>query len=183
MEKAWYRKMFSPSSPSTAASALETVTPDSPEAQFQRGLHFANAKGEAQDYPQAAEWYRKAAAQSHPLAQFNLGMMYSHGQGVAKDEAQALAWFGQAAHLGDAGAQFQMGRSAHRASLKGAPEGIAEARVEAYKWYHLADAQGYQGSGTACTSLHPSMTRADVLAGDKRIAEFHARTVTAGTTA
>jgi TPR repeat protein len=134
-------------------------------------VKFANGKGADQDYAQAAEWYRKAAAQSHPLAQFNLGVMYAHGQGVTRDDAQSADWFDKAAQQGDAGAQYHLGKSCHRASL-GAAGNAPECRIEAYKWYHLAATQGYQGSHAACASVILHMTREDVAAGDARVAGF-----------
>ncbi len=42
-----------------------------------------------QDYPEAAKWYRLAAAQGDNLAQFNLGYMYDKGQGVAQDSTSS----------------------------------------------------------------------------------------------
>lgn len=171
MEKPWYRKMFSP--PPTPAP--ETVHPeasdDNAEVQYGLGVKFANSQDSSQDYAQAAEWYRKAAAQSHPLAQFNLGVMYANGQGVVRDDAQSAHWFDKAAQQGDAGAQYRLGKSCHRASL-GSAENAPESRIEAYKWYHLAAAQGYQGSDAACASVILHMTREDVAAGDARVAGF-----------
>ena len=116
---------------------------------------------------------RKAADQSHSLAQFNLGMMYARGQGMIRDDEQSVIWFGKAAHLGDAGAQFNLGRSCHRASLSGSPEDAPESRIEAYKWYRLAAAQGYEGSHTGYETLAFSiMTRGEIAAGDQRVAGF-----------
>ena len=142
------------------------------EVQFIMGLKFASGKGAGLDYVQAAEWYRKAAEQNHSLAQFNLGMMYAHGQGVARDAVQSRVWLGKAAQQGDAGAQFNLGDNYHRASFRQLPEDAAESRIEAYKWYRLAGAQGYQGSEMAHATLTINMTRADVAAGIQRIAAF-----------
>ena len=91
------------------------------EAQFSLGVKFAR-EGATQDYAQAAQWYLKAADQSHSLAQFNLGIMYAAGQGVARDEAKSMGWMQKAADLGDAGAQYHVGMKLHRASLEGLPE-------------------------------------------------------------
>jgi len=140
--------------------------------QFHLGLKFASGRGAALDYVQAAEWYRKAAEQNHSLAQFNLGMMYAHGQGVARDAAQSAAWYGKAAQQGDAGAQFYLGNHCHHASFRQLPADASESRIEAYKWYRLAAVQGYQGSETAYAALTINMTRADVTAGNQRVAAF-----------
>jgi hypothetical protein len=50
-------------------------------------------QGVAQDFQQAAEWYRKAAEQGHAQAQFNLGELYRVGKGVAQDYIEAYKWF------------------------------------------------------------------------------------------
>jgi hypothetical protein len=174
MEKSWYRKLFSrPQKPDSEVTPASADYGDA-AVQFGMGLKFANGTGVAQDYVQAAEWYRKAADQSHSLAQFNLGTMYANGQGVPRDDAQSVIWFGKAAQQGDAGAQFCLGKSCHRASFGGLPAAAPESRIEAYKWYRLAAAQGYQGSDSAGTALICSMTRADVAVGDRRVAAFAA---------
>lgn len=144
------------------------------DAQFGLGFKYANCDGEAQDYVQAAQWYLKAADQSHSLAQFNLAVMYAKGQGVPKDDAQAVVWFQKAALQGDAGAQFNLGVREHRASGAGLAKDALESKIEAYKWYHLAAAQGYRGSAAACESVNLSMTAEQVADGNRRAAEFRA---------
>jgi TPR repeat protein len=172
MEESWYRKLFSRPSTPVREVAPPTTDYDDAEVQFSMGLRFANGEGAAQDFAQAAEWYRKSAGQNHALAQFNLGVMCANGQGMARDHAQSVVWFGKAARQGDAGAQFNLGKSCHRASFGGALEGAPESRIEAYKWYRLAAAQGYKGSDAAGTTLVLSMTREDVADANRRVAEF-----------
>jgi TPR repeat protein len=172
MDRSFYRKLFSRPQKSDPEVTPSGADYGDAEVQFGMGLKFANGKGVARDYAQAAEWYHKAADQSHSLAQFNLGMMYAHGQGVTRDAAQSVMWFGRAAQQGDAGAQFNLGESCHRASLQGERKDAPESRIEAYKWYRLAAAQGYEDSETAYTTLTLNMTREDVAAGNRRVAEF-----------
>jgi hypothetical protein len=172
MDKPWYRKLFSHSQTPVTETATLTTDYENADVQFSMGFMFASSVGVAQDYAQAAEWYRKAADQSHPLAQFNLAMMYAKGQGVARDDAESVVWFGKAARLGDAGAQYYLGKTCHRASLTGAREQATESRIEAYKWFHLAAAQGYRGSVAACTPVILGMTFADVADADRRVARF-----------
>ena len=121
---------------------------------------------------QAAHWYRKAADQSHALAQFNLGVMYARGQGVDRDDATAGMWLGKAAQQGDAGAQYHLGMRHHRASIGSQPRDAVESRVEAFKWLHLAAAQGYKGSVAACEFVTLGMTREEVTDGNHRRAAF-----------
>jgi TPR repeat protein len=172
MEKSWLGKMFSTARKSPAAAVPPAVDRTDAAVQFSLGLQCASGAGAAQNYAQAANWYRKAAEQNHGLAQFNLGTMYALGQGVAKDAAQSMIWFGRAANLGDAGGQYKMARNCHRASLDGLPADAPEARIEAYKWFQLAAAQGYKNSEGAYATLTFKMTRADVTEAIKRVAGF-----------
>jgi TPR repeat protein len=182
MEKSSHQKMFS--SPPISAPKMASPNTDygNAEVQFGMGLKFAADTGAAQDYRQAAEWYHKAAEQNHSLAQFNLGVMYARGQGVTRDAAQSAVWFGKAAQLGDAGAQFHLGDSCHRTSVRQAPADASESRIEAYKWYRLAATQGYKNSAMAWSNLTLTMTRADVAAGDERVAAFQSSRQVAGGT-
>jgi TPR repeat protein len=172
MEKSWLGKMFSPAQKKKASMVPPNVDYSDAAVQFSLGLQCASSAGAAQDYAQAADWYRKAAEQNHGLAQFNLGTMYANGQGVAQDDTQSLVWFGRAANLGDAGGQYKMGRSCQRASMDGAPAEAPEARIEAYKWYQLSAAQGYKNSEGAYATLTFKMTREDVTEAIQRVANF-----------
>lgn len=172
MEKSWLGKMFSASQKSRLAAARSDLDYLDAEVQFNLGLQFATGAGVAQDYAQAADWYRKAAEQNHGLAQFNLGTMYARGQGVIPDDTQSAVWFGRAANLGDAGGQYHMGCNCQRASLNGLPAAAPEARIEAYKWYQLAATQGYKDSAGACATLTFRMTREDVAEANQRVAKF-----------
>ncbi|MFZ0826254.1 MAG: tetratricopeptide repeat protein [Verrucomicrobiia bacterium] len=172
MVKSPHHTTFSPPEKPVTAAVPASADCVNAEMQFHLGLKFAGSGGTVPDYAQAAEWYRKAAEQNHSLAQFNLGMMYAHGQGVRRDAAQSRAWYGKAAQQGDAGAQFHLGNSCHQASFSQTPEKAAESRIEAYKWFRLAAAQGYQGSEMAHTILSLDMTRADISAGNQRVAAF-----------
>ena len=172
MEKSSHRKTLSSPPVSDPEIAASKTDYGDAEVQFVIGLKFAADPGAAHDYRQAAEWYHKAAEQNHSLAQFNLGMMYAHGQGVRRDAAQSRLWYDKAAQQGDAGAQFNLGNSYHHGSFSQPPAEAAESRIEAYKWYRLAAAQGYQGSETAYATLTLNMTRAEVADGNQRIAAF-----------
>ncbi len=169
-----HKTLLHPGKPTAAATPANTTCVDA-ETQYHLGLKFAGGGGTAPDYAQAVEWYRKAAEQNHSLAQFNLGMMYAHGQGVRRDAAQSRLWYHKAAQQGDAGAQFNLGNSYHHGSFSQAPAEAAESRIEAYKWYRLAAAQGYQGSETAYATLTLNMTRAEVVDGNQRAAAFSAK--------
>jgi TPR repeat protein len=98
--------------------------------------------------------------------------MYGEGQGVPRDEAKSRVWMQKAAELGDAGAQYTIGMKHHRASLDGLPEAAPESRIQAYKWFRLAAAQGYRGSEAAWAFVSLAMTREDVADGGRRVAAF-----------
>jgi TPR repeat protein len=172
MKTSFFRQWFSgpalPVPESVEAQAERGVA----DAQFSLGLKYANGKGPALDYIQAAHWYRKAAEQSHALAQFNLGVMYAEGQGMLSDKAQSLQWIDRAARLGDAGAQYRLGISHHRASLDRVPANASESRIEAYKWLQLSDEQGYRDSDMACGLVLLQMTKEEVDDGNRRVAGF-----------
>ena len=172
MDKPWYRKLFGRPVESATETAEVNADHEDAEVQFGLGLKFANDTGTAQDYAQAAHWYRKAADQSHALAQFNLGVMYARGQGVDRNDATAGMWLGKAAHQGDAGAQYHLGMRHHRASIGGQPRDAVESRVEAFKWLHLAAAQGYKDSVAAWEFVTLGMTREEVADGNHRTAAF-----------
>lgn len=171
MKTSFFRQWFSPT-----VCLQETVEVQAErgvaEAQFSVGLKFANGKGPALDYTQAANWYRKAAEQGHALAQFNLGVMYADGQGVPSDKAQSIMWIDRAAHLGDAAAQYRLGITHHRASLERSPVNASESRIEAYKWLQLADDQGYRDSDMARGLVIIHMTHEEVADGNRRVADF-----------
>ncbi len=172
MDKPWYRKLFSRTPVPPVKSIQCSADEGDAEAQFALGIKFGAGEGAAQDFPQAARWYRKAADQNHRLAQFNLGMMHALGQGMPQDDATSALWMRRAADGGDAGAQFNLGMRCHRASISGPRAEIVESRIEAYKWLHLAAAQGYLDSEACCERVTVDMTPADVTEGNHRAADF-----------
>ena len=103
-------------------------------AQFVLGVMYDNGQGVAQDYQEAAKWYRLAAAQGNAFAQSNLGMMYDRGQGVAQDYQDALKWYRLAAMQGNAFAQSNLG------VMYEYGRGVPSSPVAAYALYNLAAA-------------------------------------------
>lgn len=99
-------------------------------AQVQVGEKYAAA----QDYKQAAGWYRKAAEQGNPAAEIHLADLYRNGQGVERDKDQAANWYRKAAEQGDPGAQGTL------AMLYVVGQGVPQSDVEAYYWFDLAAA-------------------------------------------
>ena len=62
------------------------------EAQYNRGLMYANGQGVPEDDAEAVRWYRLSADQGFADAQLNLGVMYANGRGVLKDSVLAHMW-------------------------------------------------------------------------------------------
>lgn len=171
----WYRRVFCAALPSARLLAVQQAAESGDaNAQFALGIHFSSGS-RIPHFAQAAHWYRKAADQDHALAQFNLGQMFAHGQGQPQDEAAAVRWIRKSAEGGDAGAQFNLGSRYHRHSVGVDAMDNAESRIEAYKWYTLAAAQGYKDSQVSCERLALAMSREEVTDGQERIQTFVAR--------
>jgi uncharacterized protein len=164
-------KEFSRDQNANAEAVLALAEGGDPEAQFALGLAFAGT-GYKSDCAEAAQWYLKAAEQSHPRAQYNLGLMYLKGQGVPRDKALSRLWMSKAAHLGDAGAQYEFGMREHRLSMDENFQGALELKIEAYKWLLLAAAQGHEGSETGCDFVAMDLTHSGVIEGKRRASAF-----------
>jgi TPR repeat protein len=175
MDKNPFDQRSSSAAPSPVQETVEALAQrGNAEAQFSLGLMYASGKGDALDYAQAEHWYLKAADRKHALAHFNLAMMYANGQGMPSDRAKSEVWIQKAADLGDAGAQYNLGAMYHRAVLDGLPEDASQSRINAYKWFRLAAAQGYRGAQVACDMVNSDMTHEDVAEGGRRVAAFKA---------
>ena len=84
-------------------------------------------KGVPQNYPEALNWFEKAAKKGHPIAQFGLGVMYFEGEGVPPNYIEGYAWLSIASAKGikDATQQLSIVKS------KMTPEQISEAQKKA----------------------------------------------------
>jgi TPR repeat protein len=168
MATSWVRQLFKRPPKAGLESTQSKADHGNAEAQFSLGLKFASGGPAWLDYDKAAHWYLMAASQNHALAQFNLGLMFAGGQGVGRDEAKSLMWIDKAARQGDAGAQYYLGMRHRRARFDGLPKDALESNLEAYKWFHLAAAQGYRASEAARDDIAIELTRAQVDEGNER---------------
>lgn len=85
----------------------------------------------AQQYEDAAAWFRKAAEKGDGDAQFLLGRMYYDGNSIAVDYVEALMWFDVADSSGvRVAARYRDGLSARMNA-----EDVAEARRRAEAWH------------------------------------------------
>lgn len=168
MDISWVRQLLQLRPKAASENMQSKADRGDAEAQFSLGLKFANGGPTVLDYPKAAHWYLMAANQQHPLAQFNLGLMLAGGQGVSQDEAKSLMWMRVAAAQGDAGAQYHLGMRHRRDSFEGLSKDALESNLEAYKWFHLAAAQGYRASESARDSIAIVLTHDQVVEGNHR---------------
>jgi uncharacterized protein len=124
-------------------------------AQFNLGVLYARGRGVAQDFSQAARWYRLAAEHGHALAQCNLGVLYEDGLGVLQNDEEASHWYRLSAEHGNAGGQNNLGRIYEEG--RGVPRDFREAVI----WYQKAAAQGN-------TQAQGNLTRVSAGASEQR---------------
>jgi localization factor PodJL len=154
--------------PGLRAAALK----GDPTAAYVVGMRFAEGKGVASNFDEAAKWYDRAAQAGVVPAMFRLGTLYEKGLSVAKDVDLARRYYLQAAERGNAKAMHNLavldadggGKGANYASAaqwfrKAAERGVADSQfnlgilyargigveqnlAESFKWFSLAAAQG-----------------------------------------
>lgn len=147
-------------------------------AAYEIGVRFAEGKGVAANYDEAAKWYDRAAQAGVVPATFRLGTLYEKGLGVKKDADIARRYYTQAAERGNAKAMHNLavldadggGRGANYKSAaqwfrKAADRGVADSQfnlgilyargigveqnlAESYKWFTLAAGQGDADAAT-----------------------------------
>lgn len=117
--------------------------------------YYLGRGGAAQDFPEAARWYRVLAADGDASAQTTLGLMYARGLGLPKSLAEARRWWSLGAAQNDPGAQHNLGM----VYLEG--QGVAPDLPQALHWFQRAASHGhvasqrlvglmhYEGKGTA----------------------------------
>jgi TPR repeat protein len=125
-------------------------------AQCSLGLCYYWGNGVAQDYAEAAKWYRKAAEQGNTDAQYNLGVCYTEGRGLEKDYGEALKWYRKAAEQGSPLAQYNLGVCYTEG------QGVEKDYTEAVKWWRKAAEQDdtqAQCNLAVCYCLGQGMTK------------------------
>ncbi|KXS10371.1 HCP-like protein [Gonapodya prolifera JEL478] len=65
-------------------------------------------EGVAQDYGEAAKWWRLSAAQGNTETERALGLCYINGKGAPLDFAEATKWFTKAAEKGHSAVQWNL---------------------------------------------------------------------------
>jgi localization factor PodJL len=143
-----------------------------PSAAYEIGVRFAEGKGVAPNYDEAAKWYDRAAQAGVVPAIFRLGTLYEKGLSVKKDVDIARRYYLQAAERGNAKAMHNLAvldadgggkganyKNASQWFRKAADRGVADSQfnlgilyargigveqnlAESFKWFSLAAAQG-----------------------------------------
>jgi len=143
-----------------------------PAAAYEIGLRFAEGKGVAPNFDEAAKWYDRAAQVGLVPAIFRLGTLYEKGLSVKKDADIARRYYLQAAERGNAKAMHNLAvldadgggkgadyKNASQWFRKAADRGVADSQfnlgilyargigveqnlAESFKWFSLAAAQG-----------------------------------------
>ena len=143
-----------------------------PTAAYEIGVRFAEGKGVAANFDEAAKWYDRAAQAGVVPAIFRLGTFYEKGLSVNKDVEIARRYYLQAAERGSAKAMHNLAvldadgggkganyKSASQWFRKAADRGVADSQfnlgvlyargmgveqnlAESFKWFSLAAAQG-----------------------------------------
>jgi localization factor PodJL len=146
-------------------------------AEYEVATRFAEGRGVAPNFEEAARWFERAAGRGLAPAQYRLGSLYEKGQGVKKDIDQARRLYRSASEQGNAKAMHNLavlyaegidgkpdlklaGEWFRRAAARGIADsqynlGILHARglgveqnlAESYKWFALAAQQGDQDAG------------------------------------
>jgi localization factor PodJL len=141
-------------------------------AAYEVGVRFAEGKGVAANFDEAAKWYDRAAQAGVVPAIFRLGTFYEKGLSVTKDVDIARRYYVQAAERGSAKAMHNLAvldadgggkganyKSASQWFRKAADRGVADSQfnlgilyargigveqnlAESFKWFSLAAAQG-----------------------------------------
>ena len=141
-------------------------------AAYEIGVRYAEGKGVASNFDEAAKWYDRAAQAGVVPAIFRFGTLYEKGLSVKKDVDIARRYYLQAAERGNAKAMHNLavldadggGKGANYKSAaqwfrKAADRGLADSQfnlgilyargigveqnlAESFKWFSLAAAQG-----------------------------------------
>jgi localization factor PodJL len=163
-----------PSAPVISKGLIAAALVGDAAAAHEIATRYAEGRGVAQSYKEAASWYERAAKRGLVPAQFRLGTLYEKGLGVAKDLQEARRLYLTAADKGNAKAMHNLavlyaegidGKPDYKSAIqwfrKAANYGIADSQynlavlyargigveqnlTESFKWFALAANSGDQ---------------------------------------
>ena len=156
-----------------------------PIAEFYLAAVYHVGLGVPRNDERAARWYKKAAQSGFPGAEVKLGEMYENGAGVPQNYVKAAEWYRRACKRSQdfairstglfkndrhepIGPNVQRFRKevAYAISLArinlgllyAHGRGVSQDLVQAYKWFHLADALGAERARNLIAKLKKTMT-------------------------
>ncbi|BAT59924.1 localization factor PodJL [Variibacter gotjawalensis] len=171
-------------------------------AEYEVGVRFAEGRGVAQSYEQAARWLERAANRNSAPAQYRLGSLYEKGNGVKKDLDQARRLYRAAADAGNGKAMHNLAvlyaegidgqpdfpRAVEwfrKAAMHGIPDSqynvaILYARglgteanlAESYKWFALAAQQGDEDAGKKRDDVGARLEATQLTAAQQAVQSF-----------
>lgn len=106
------------------------------KAAVQAGWQYEFGQGVAQNYTEAAKWYRRGAEQGNSRGQKNLGALYESGHGVPEDWIEAAKWYRKSAAQSDREGESALAR-AYEFGI-----GVPQSRADCIDWDNKAAAQG-----------------------------------------
>lgn len=110
---------------------------------YEYGHHQVNV-----DVVAAAEWFQKAAEESHVEAMAELALCYELGCGLEQNDEVALDWYTKAANLGDISSKYSVGEAFEEA------RGVPQSDAEACLWYYRAALAGDEDSKKSLRRLY-----------------------------
>jgi TPR repeat protein len=156
-------KAFDAGDYTTARSeALPLAEDGDAYAQAMIGFLYATGRGFAQDYVEAARWYRLSAEQGNADAQSRTGFFLYTGQGVPQDHEEALRWYRLAAEQGDVIAQLYLGR------MYGLGHGVPQDFIAAHMWTDLAVGAGALDTARTLDFAASNMTEDEIAEAQRR---------------
>ena len=91
------------------------------------------------DYPQAVDWFEKAAAGGSALAKNNLADLYEKGEGVPRDFPKAISLYREAAATGLAVSLYSL------AEMYESGQGMEKSKAMAYLYFRMASRENSKG--------------------------------------
>lgn len=140
-------------------------------AQFQVGLMYYGGQGVLRDYPQALNWFKKAALQGNPFAQYNVGYMYEKGEGTPQNYVEAAKYYRQSAEQGNQLAQYTLGYMYEKG------RGVSPDEIQALMWYNLAAIRGEAKAKAARDRVTIWMTPEQIAEAQRLAREFKIKIV------
>lgn len=146
---------------------------------FKIGWMYEHGEAVPEDKDKAGKWFLKAAEQGHAKSQVRLAelldaeeVIINQIEGIVDEEVEAAKWFRKAAEQGNGLAQMRIGDKYYHGT------GVPQNDVEAYAWFLLAKARGYNSDGLFGVSdeikkLEERMTSNQRAQGQARALELH----------